>query len=105
MTNLASKQTAIAEGAVLPSELRVGDRVERLQYLDDGTWERLGDDCLQDSPVMKGVVTVKGFGAKEESDSPGIYVRPRVYTVDWDGFGPSRKYFGFGLTKITEGDE
>jgi hypothetical protein len=35
---------------------KVGDRVTRLQYMDDGTWSRLGDKCLPESPLKHGTV-------------------------------------------------
>lgn len=38
------------------SKFKVGDKVTRKLYLDNGTWARRGDDCLKHSPVLHGVV-------------------------------------------------
>jgi hypothetical protein len=35
---------------------KIGDRVTRLQFMDDGTWDRLGDKCLPESPLKHGTV-------------------------------------------------
>jgi hypothetical protein len=35
---------------------RVGDRVKRRVFMDDGTWSRRGDSCLEESPWNHGTV-------------------------------------------------
>lgn len=47
------------------AEWKVGDKVKRLLYMDDGTWEREGDSCLDKSPYKYGVITkiTKDFGS------------------------------------------
>jgi hypothetical protein len=47
-----------------------GDRVTRLVFMDDGTWDRKGDDCLSKSPLRHGVVTHR---SRDRTDA--VYVR------------------------------
>lgn len=58
-----------------------GDRVERERYVDDGTWDRQGDKCLDRSPIRTGVVTSVELGR------PGRYGPDDVVYVLWDDGG------------------
>lgn len=39
-----------------PMNWKLGDRVTREIYMDDGTWVREGDECLKRSPLKHGEV-------------------------------------------------
>lgn len=65
----------------------IGDRVSREVYMDDGTWDRLGDVCLANSPLKYG--NVIGIGCDHAS---------LVYKVRWDN-GTIGRYFCWGITK------
>jgi hypothetical protein len=43
-----------------------GDRVTRMVFFDDGTWEREGDKCLSQSPLRRGVVTHRSVERTDE---------------------------------------
>lgn len=69
---------------------KVGDRVTRPLFMDDGTWNREGDDCLDRSPLRHGVVV-------------SVYLKKSCYggideliDVKWDS-GETRTYFHSGV--------
>lgn len=45
---------------------KLGDRVTRELFLDDGTWYRKGDTCLKDSPLKHGSVIAIGISREDE---------------------------------------
>lgn len=113
MTDLVRAKTAIAEGAILPKELMVGDTVYRYQYLDDGTWDRLGDVCLTaDSPVMKGVIISRYYNMptdkrdQQVGSLPSIFHGPSfgrafiVYDVKWETLGTMHGYFASAFINV-----
>lgn len=63
---------------------KAGDRVTREVFMDDGTWERLGDKCLGRSPLKHGEVV-----KRSERRSDEILVR-------WDD-GTERAYLDHGV--------
>lgn len=63
----------------------IGDRVTRERYMDDGTWARLGDKCLKNSPLMHGVVM-----RRDPRRQDGVWVR-------WDFDGSMSMYLDHGL--------
>lgn len=63
---------------------KIGDRVTRPVFMDDGTWLRCGDTCLP-GPLKHGVVV------DERSDGE----RP-IYTVRWDD-GAVGRFLWHGL--------
>lgn len=63
---------------------RVGQRVSRQVYMDDGTWRRKGDSCLKTSPRRYG--TVRHINEKV----------PETLYVEWDD-GTTGTYFHFGV--------
>ena len=65
---------------------KIGDRVTRQIWLDDGTWRRLGDDCLQDSPLKHG--TIIEF----------CPLRDDALWVKWDD-GEIQRYLDHGVDK------
>lgn len=68
--------------------LQVGNRVTRELYMDDGTWQRLGDKCLPKSPLRHGTVI--------ELDR----VRSRgMVKVRWDETFEEKWYFEHGVTR------
>lgn len=64
---------------------KVGQRVSRLVYMDDGTWDKLGDRCLQNSPSK--------FGTVIERDS----YRLDACWVRWDNTTELKQYLDHGL--------
>ena len=60
---------------------KIGDRVTREVYMDNGVWERFGDKCLQHSPLKHGVIAE---------------VQGQEITVEWDMHGVSR-YLEHGI--------
>lgn len=64
-----------------------GDRVTREVYMDDGTWQRQGDRCLERSPLRYGVVE------SVELDELGCALN----RVAWDD-GTIRTYFDHGVS-------
>lgn len=40
------------------SKWKVGDRVTRMLFMDDGTWHKNGDECLKHSPLKHGQVII-----------------------------------------------
>lgn len=62
-----------------PKIWNLGDRVAREVYLDDGTWMKLGDECLP-GPLKYGVV-IDAVYSTHDSHGP---TNRWVYTVRWD---------------------
>lgn len=71
---------------------RVGDRVTRELFMDDGTWSREGDACLDRSPLRHGEV-VRSYG---EPDT-GYGANPELYEVRWDDGTTRQGYLPHGL--------
>jgi hypothetical protein len=69
-------------------EWKVGDRVTRQVFCDDGTWMKKGDSCLKRSPLRHGTV------AKVYRPRRGA---PIMYDVLWDPNEYRRGYFAWGL--------
>ena len=74
----------------------VGDRVTFPLFLDDGTWAREGDSCLERSPLRHGVVT-----RVEEVPAQFPYASTFYYHVLWDDSSgqPWPRYFAHALTR------
>ena len=70
---------------------KVGDRVTRPVFMDDGTWAREGDKCLSRSPLLHGTV-VEVF--LEPHYKPHVCVRVR-----WDETFEELIYFEHGVNK------
>ena len=70
---------------------QAGDRVTRELYLDDGTWEKLGDKCLPQSPLRHGLVT-----RRDAMWSDGIWVL-------WDDATNERMYLDHGVDEEVAG--
>ena len=68
----------------------VGDRVSRATRLDDGTWARLGDKCLERSPRAHG--EVREIKLDPDSRYPDI-----LYGVKFDGTESLVWYFRAGI--------
>jgi len=64
---------------------KVGDRVSRAVYMDDGTWDRHGDSCLENSPLKSGTVIKSDAGISRDA----VIVR-------WDD-GTEAAYLDHGL--------
>ena len=79
---------------VLETKHKVGDRVSRKVYMDDGTWNNLGDDCLKDSPLKYGRV----IAVVPENDKSNALL---LYRVKWDN-GNTVHYFEHGIDKVKE---
>ena len=71
-------------------KLKIGNRVTRPVYMDNGVWQKRGDSCLPESPLLHGTVI--------EID----YVNPPEVKVRWDETYKSLWYFEHGLTFISE---
>lgn len=57
--------------------MKNGDRVTREVYMDDGTWARLGDKCLPQSPLRHGTVSGragKWVKVKWDDGTKGVYL-------------------------------
>lgn len=61
-----------------------GERVTREIYMDDGTWQRLGDKCLKNSPLRHGTVVKRSKR------------RPDEILVRWDD-GEEKAYLDHGV--------
>ena len=66
---------------------KVGDRVTRTVYSDDGTWQREGDPCLPYSPRYTGSVVRRS----EDRDDEVVVV--------WDGTTTEKRYLDHGLDR------
>ncbi len=67
--------------------LKVGTRVIREVFLDDGTWHREGDSCLKRSPIRLGTIEK-------------IY--DEYYDVCWDDIGLRKRYLAHGIKFFRE---
>lgn len=67
---------------------KVGDRVTRPTFLDDGHWVREGDACIARSPLRHGIV------AKVYRPRRGA---PLMFDVLWDPNTYQRGYYAHGL--------
>ncbi len=65
--------------------MKVGQKVYREVYLDDGTWNRKGDKCLVNSPLKYG--TIKSYDTNH-----------KTYKVQWED-GKIGDYYEHGITK------
>jgi len=66
---------------------KIGDRIQRESFMDDGTWARLGDACLKDSPMRTGTVV---------DIEP--YCNEYAYQIEWDdGDRIPRLLLGHGM--------
>ncbi len=65
-----------------------GDHVTRKVFMDDGTWNKEGDQCLQKSPLHRGVVIARSATRDDE-----VYVRFND--------GEERRYLDHGLDADT----
>ena len=84
------------------SRFKVGDRVTRSLFLDDGTWARLGDSCLP-GPMLHGKVTkVYSKPAKRYGEYTVLGPYPELYGVWWDTGRYKQGYLPHGLDP--EGD-
>lgn len=72
---------------------KVGDRVTRELFMDDGTWWREGDKCLPHSPLRHGVV-IKSYRKKGGLD--GVKWIDDVIDVLWDD-GEVKTYLHHGV--------
>jgi len=81
---------------------KVGDRVSREVYMDDGTWAREGDQCLPRSPLRFGtIISVEVEGYWRYSDNRG-WSNILMYRVAWDDGHRSGRYFEHGVTVCSE---
>ena len=71
-------------------DFKLGDRVTRMLFLDDGTWNRFGDECLKYSPLRTGTV-IKIFD--KQSPYGGT---DHLFKVKWDD-GKIGNYFQHGI--------
>lgn len=46
---------------------KIGDRVTRKKYMDDGTWNKLGDSCLDESPLKHGTIIKSDAGISRDA--------------------------------------
>lgn len=57
-----------------------GDRVTRQIFMDDGTWQKEGDKCLENSPLKHGIVWMRTDRREDEvivlwdDESTGYYL-------------------------------
>lgn len=74
-------------------KFKVGNRVTRPLFMEDGTWLERGDSCLPESPLLHGTVIELGldtqWGARE---------RQPMVKVRWDETFKESWYFEHGLT-------
>jgi hypothetical protein len=68
----------------------IGDRVSREIYLDDGTWNELGDVCLP-SPLKYGTVSHK------EWDCCG---HRYIFSVKWNSGKEQHSLLAHGLNEV-----
>lgn len=68
---------------------KVGDRVSRMVFCDDGTWRKLGDKCLSSSPIRCGTVLSRSVRRDDE------------ILVQFDD-GEENTYLDHGVEAITE---
>lgn len=62
----------------------VGQLVQRPVFMDDGTWRRYGDRCLEFSPLRTGIIVSRS------------YDHQKIYVVQWDD-GQLSKYLEHGI--------
>jgi hypothetical protein len=86
---------------------KVGDRVSRMVFCDDGTWNKFGDKCLSSSPKRFGVV-ISRFSRRDDEilvrfddgEEKSYYSDGELKTItNWkDGLleGESKWYFKNG---------
>lgn len=84
------------------ARLKVGDRVSREVFIDDGTWDREGDSCLPRSPLRYGrVVKVAPEGwYRGIGGAPSFYSHALMYHVKWEDGGQPRRYFEHGVDLV-----
>lgn len=73
---------------------RPGNRVVRPTVFDDGTWARLGDDCLEASPLRRGTIISTFLGDEEYRFH---------YRVAWDD-GQVATYLEHGIARAAADD-
>ncbi len=73
---------------------RSGNRVVRPIVFDDGTWARLGDDCLDASPLRRG--TIVSSCLEHDCDEYRFH-----YCVAWDD-GQVGTYLRHGIERAAE---
>jgi len=73
---------------------KVGDRVTRKLFMDDGTWWRNDDRCLKHSPLRHGIV-IKVY--TKDSNIDGLKWTNDVIDVQWDD-GETRTYLHHGVS-------
>jgi hypothetical protein len=79
--------------------LKPGDQVTRQKYLDDGTWEHKGDECLARSPLLHGVVISRFTEPRTRFNREARKLLPMVKVL-WNETGEERNYFLNGVDKI-----
>lgn len=80
------------------NEVKVGDRVTRQKFLDDGTWQWRGDDCLDESPLLHGVVTRVFIESRTRFNKNARKLLP-MCEVSWSETGETWAYFFHGVTR------
>lgn len=80
--------------------MKIGDRVTRQKYLDDGTWDRKGDKCLAKSPLLHGTIVKLFTEPRTRFNRRARQLLP-MCRVRWDETLKEKDYFLHGVDLIT----